>query len=111
MSADKPNTVFVVDFLNESWRITIKGPETIVGLSLVAVWKTGGASGYEAVLYVPRGDVDVHGEKMSHQLGGPVQFRWTAGGDQDREPLTIPPAWLEREEMSPAQLRPSHSPR
>jgi hypothetical protein len=109
LNADKPNTVYVVDFLSESWRITIKGPETIVGLSLVPVWKTGGASRYEAVLYVPGGDVDVQGEKMSHQLGGPVQFRWTSGGDQDREPLTVPPAWLEREDLSPAQLRASES--
>jgi hypothetical protein len=109
LSTDKPNTVFLVDFLDESWHMTIKAPETVVGLSVIPVWKTGGASSYEAILYVPRGDVDVHAEKLSHQLGGPVQFRWTPGGDQEREPLTIPPAWIEREEMSPAQLRASES--
>ncbi len=104
LGANQPNAVFRVEFLDQQWELRVQGAETEVGLWLNAVWRPGGPCAHEAVLYVPRGEVEFRSQDQAHQLGGPVQMRWSsAGGMREKESLAVPPAW--KEEMTPLQIR------
>lgn len=101
---------FRIDFLDQSWRITMPGPELVVGFSLVPVWKPGGSFAYDAALVVPRGEVEVQTPKQAFQIGGPAQLRWNSStGMRDKEELSLPVAWLEKEEMTLLEVRASAS--
>jgi hypothetical protein len=92
---------FQIDFLDQSWRITIPGPEFVVGVSLAPMWKPGGPFAYEATVVVPRGDIEVQTPKQAIQIGGPAQLRWNSStGLSDTEAISQSIAWLEKEETT-----------
>jgi hypothetical protein len=106
LGTNQETASFQIDFLNQSWRFTLKAPEDVVGLALAPVWKPGGPFSYEATVVVPRGEVEFESSVEAHQLGGPVQLRWaSSGGFREKESLSIPPAWLEREELTASEVR------
>jgi hypothetical protein len=104
---------FQIEFLDsqqrqQSWTITLKGPEMVVGVLLGRPWRPGGSSVSEAVVLLPRGEAEFRTADRVDRLGGPVQLRWNAAeGFSERESLTTPPAWLEREEMGMLMARAS----
>ncbi len=106
LGTNNARAVIRVDFVDQSWSVTVKGPEQSVGLSVMPVWQPGGPVSYEATLYVPRGEVEFQSATQAHHLGGPVQLRWsTTGGMRDKESLGLPPAWMEKEVMTPVEVR------
>jgi hypothetical protein len=101
---------FQIDFLDQTWRITMPGPELVVGMAIVPIWKPGGPFDYEASLVVPRGEVEVQTPNQAFRVGGPAQLRWnSATGMGDTESLSASVAWLEKEDMTLLQERASAS--
>ena len=110
LATNNERATFQIDFLDQTWRINMKGPEIVVGMSLTPVWKPGGPFAYEAAVLVPRGEIEVVTAKEAHQLGGPVRLRWnSATGMRDKESLSVPVAWLEKEEMTMLVIKASES--
>jgi hypothetical protein len=106
LGANVPNLAFRVDFRDQSWIIRLKGAEGEVGLMVTSAWRPGGPFVPEAVLYVPRGEVELQTATAAGTLGGPVQIRWNAAtGLGEKEALPVPPAWIEKEEMAPLEVR------
>jgi hypothetical protein len=106
LGTNQPQATFQVDFLNQSWRLTLSAPEDVVGLAVTPVWRPGAAFLYEAVVLVPRGEVEFHSPSQAHQLGGPVQLRWNSSvGLRDKESLGVRPAWFEREDLTTSEIR------
>ena len=106
LGANQPNAAFRVDFRDQSWVIHLKAAENEVGFQVTSVWRPGGPSVYEAALFVPRGEVEYQTAAAAGTLGGPVLMRWSsAGGLREKESLSIPPAWMEKEEMTQFQIR------
>jgi len=99
---------FQIDFLDQSWSITLKAPETVVGLELTAPWKPGKPAAHEGVIYLPRGEAEFRSGSRADQLGGPVQVRWSStAGFRDRESLSMTPVWLDKEEFNILMLKAS----
>jgi anti-sigma factor RsiW len=110
LSTSAARATFQIDFRDQSWRIAMPGPELIVGFSLVPTWKPGGPFSYEAAILVPRGEVEVQTDKQALQIGGPAQLRWSSStGLHDSEAISLPTAWLEKEEMTLLEVRASAS--
>jgi hypothetical protein len=100
LGTTKAGGTLQVEFMGQTWRITIHRPETIAALSLTSRWNPGRPSSHEAVLYVPNGEVDLQSGMRLDNLGGPVQVRWTPdAGMGDREPLSTLPGWIQQVEL------------
>jgi hypothetical protein len=106
LGMNQGKAVFQIDFLKESWRLTLDAPEHVVGVTVMPVWRPGGPFTYDATVIVPRGEVQLEAAGTSYTLGGPVQLRWSSSdGMQEKESLSVSPSWLEREELTPSEVR------
>jgi hypothetical protein len=106
LATNQEGATFQIDFLNQSWRLTTKAPEVVVGLMLSPIWRAGGPFSFEATIFVPRGEVDFQTAGETEALGGPVQMRWSSiGTARAKEALNAAPAWMEREELTASEIR------
>jgi hypothetical protein len=108
LGTNQATAAFQIDFLDQSWRITLRAPEVLVGLELMPVWKPGAPYLYEGMVVVPGGEVEFLSASQSIQLGGPVQMRWSsASGLSEKEALGVVPAWIDGEDRTTVETRAS----